>query len=140
MYYTLLVYLWFVFTFFKISQEISKLHITPVGINRKVFVDSNSWMFLLVDYCIEILRGSVGTPWWRVLINILSKSSKIVYFIQICYTFMSCNVIHYLLLYFKILIISQLLSKTCKVLVPRSGKQVCAIQLLCWFLQMLFFP
>ena len=57
MYYILPVYLWFVFTFFKISQEISKLHITPVGINRKGFVNSNSWMFLLVNYCIEIRGG-----------------------------------------------------------------------------------
>ena len=32
-------------------------HNTPVGINEKGFVNSNSWMFLLVNYCIEILRG-----------------------------------------------------------------------------------
>ena len=34
---------------------------TPVGINRKGFVTSNFGMFLLLDYCIENERGSVGT-------------------------------------------------------------------------------
>ena len=58
---------------------------TPVGINEKGFVNSNFGMFLLLDYCIENERGSVGTPLCRVLINISSKSSKIVYFSQNCY-------------------------------------------------------
>ena len=67
----------------KTKKIISK--ITPVGINRKGFVTSDFGMFLLLDYCIENERGSVGTPLCRVLINISSKSSKIVYFSQNCY-------------------------------------------------------
>ena len=47
---------------------------TPVGINEKGFVNSDFGMFLLLDYCIENERGSVGTPLCRVLINISSKS------------------------------------------------------------------
>ena len=62
-----------------------KLWTTPVGINEKGFVNSDFGMFLLLDYCIENERGSVGTPLCRVLINISSKSSKIVYFSQNCY-------------------------------------------------------
>ena len=58
---------------------------TPVGINRKGFVTSNFGMFLLLDYCIENERGSIGMPLCRVLINISSKSSKIVYFSQNCH-------------------------------------------------------
>ena len=101
----------------------------PVGINEKGFVNSNSWMFLLKNYCIEIRGGSIGTPLWLVLINILSKSSKIVHFSQICYTFMSCSVIPYQIDVVVVLIISQLLSKTCNVILsaPRSWRQVCAI-------------
>ena len=59
--------------------------LTPVGINRKGFVTSNFGMFLLLDYCIENERGSIGMPLCRVLINISSKSSKIVYFSQNCH-------------------------------------------------------
>ena len=33
---------------------------TPVGINEKGFVNSDFGMFLLLDYCIENERGSVG--------------------------------------------------------------------------------
>ena len=58
---------------------------TPVGINEKGFVNSNFGMFLLLDYCIENERGSVGMQLCRVLINISFKSSKIVYFSQNCY-------------------------------------------------------
>ena len=58
---------------------------TPVGINIKGFVSPDFGMFLLLDYCIENERGSVGMPLCRVLINISSKSSKIVYFSQNCY-------------------------------------------------------
>ena len=58
---------------------------TPVGINEKGFVNSDFGMFLLLDYCIENERGSVGTPLCRVLLTISSKSSKIVYFSQNCY-------------------------------------------------------
>ena len=58
---------------------------TPVGINEKGFVTSNFGMFLLLDYCIENERGSIGMPLCRVLINISSKSSKIVYFSQNCH-------------------------------------------------------
>ena len=39
--------------------------------------------------------GYLGTQSWSVMNGILSKSSKIVHFSQICYTFMSCSVIHY---------------------------------------------
>ena len=63
----------------------SNFWITPVGINEKGFVNSDFGMFLLLDYCIENEMGSVGTPLCRVLINISSKSSKIVYFSQNCY-------------------------------------------------------
>ena len=59
--------------------------ITPVGINIKGFVSSDFVMFLLLDYCIENERGSVGMPLCRVLINNSSKSSKIVYFSQNCH-------------------------------------------------------
>ena len=59
--------------------------VTPVGINEKGFVNSDFGMFLLLDYCIENERGSVGTPLCQVLINISSKSSQIVYFSQNCY-------------------------------------------------------
>ena len=58
---------------------------TPVGINEKGFVNSDFGMFLLLDYCIENERGSVGMQLCRVLINISFKSSKIVYFSQNCY-------------------------------------------------------
>ena len=58
---------------------------TPVGINEKGFVNSNFGMFLLLDYCIENERESVGMQLCRVLINISFKSSKIVYFSQNCY-------------------------------------------------------
>ena len=57
----------------------------PVGINEKGFVNSDFGMFLLLDYCIENERGSVGMQLCRVLINISFKSSKIVYFSQNCY-------------------------------------------------------
>ena len=60
-------------------------NVTPVGINEKGFVNSNFGMFLLLDYCIENERGSIGMPLCRVLINISSKSSKIVYFSQNCH-------------------------------------------------------
>ena len=63
----------------------SRVGPTPVGINRKGFVTSNFGMFLLLDYCIENERGSIGMPLCRVLINISSKSSKIVYFSQNCH-------------------------------------------------------
>ena len=59
-----------------------KLRSTPVGINEKGFVNSDFGIFLLLDYCIENERGSVGMPLCRVLINISSKSSKIVYLIN----------------------------------------------------------
>ena len=52
---------------------------TPVGINEKGFVNSNFGMFLLLDYCIENERGSVGMQLCRVLIKISFKSSKIVF-------------------------------------------------------------
>ena len=99
---------------------------TPVGINEKGFVSSNYWMFLLVNYCIEMR----GMPWWMVLFNILSKSSKIVHFSQICYTFTSCSGTGYQFDVVVVLIISQLLSKHCNVtlLAPRSWRQVCAIR------------
>ena len=64
---------------------LSRAWTTPVGINEKGFVNSDFGMFLLLDYCIENERGSVGTPLCRVLINISSKSSKIVYFSQNCH-------------------------------------------------------
>ena len=35
--------------------------ITPVRIKEKGFVNSDFAMFLLLDYCIENERGSVGT-------------------------------------------------------------------------------
>ena len=69
----------------KVQALTAKCIITPVGINKKGFVTSNFGMFLLLDYCIENERGSVGTPLCRVLINILSKSSKIIYFSQNCH-------------------------------------------------------
>ena len=62
-----------------------QVYTTPVGINEKGFVNSNFGMFLLLDYCIENERGSVGMQLCRVLINILFKSSKIVYFSQNCH-------------------------------------------------------
>ena len=75
-------------------------------------------------------RVAVGMPWWTVLFNISSKSSKIVHFSQICYTFMSCSVISYHIDVVVVLIICQLLSKTCNVILsaPRSWRQVCAIR------------
>ena len=98
----------------------------PSGINEKGFVDSNSLSKLLH----RNERGSVGMQLWWILINILSKSSKVVHFSQICYTFMSCSVIHYQIDVVVVLIISQLLSKNCSVIfsAPRSWRQVCAIQ------------
>ena len=71
--------------YFSLVFQILNILITPVGINIKGFVSSDFGMFLLLDCCIENERGSVGTPLCRVLINILSKSSKIVYFSQNCY-------------------------------------------------------
>ena len=65
--------------------HLGKVGSTPVGINEKGFVISDFGMFLLLDYCIENERGSVGTPLCRVLINVSSKSLKIVYFSQNCY-------------------------------------------------------
>ena len=75
-------------------------------------------------------RVAVGTQWWTVLFNISSKSSKIIHFSQICYTFMSCSVIPYHIDVVVVLIICQLLSKTCNVILsaPRSWRQVCAIR------------
>ena len=49
-------------------------------------------MFLIVNYCIEILGGFVGC---RYVVVILSKSSTIIHFSQISYTFTSCSVICY---------------------------------------------
>ena len=69
---------------FNVCQE-WRVWSTPVGINIKGFVSSDFGMFLLLDYCIENERGSVGMPLCRVLINISFKSSKIVYFSQNCY-------------------------------------------------------
>ena len=75
-------------------------------------------------------RVAVGTQWWTVSFNISSKSSKIIHFSQICYTFMSCSVIPYHIDVVVVLIICQLLSKTCNVILsaPRSWRQVCAIR------------
>ena len=67
------------------NYTFESVRVMPVGINEKGFVNSDFGMFLLLDYCIENERGSVGTPLCRVLINISSKSSKIVYFSQNCY-------------------------------------------------------
>ena len=75
-------------------------------------------------------RVAVGTQWWTVSFNISSKSSKIIHFSQICYSFMSCSVIPYHIDVVVVLIICQFLSKTCNVILsaPRSWRQVCAIR------------
>ena len=46
----------------QVSPLYASIAIRPVGINEKGFVNSNFGMFLLLDYCIENERGSVGTP------------------------------------------------------------------------------
>ena len=47
------------------QKERKYIGITPVGISKKGFVSSDFGMFLLLDYCIENERGSVGLGWYH---------------------------------------------------------------------------
>ena len=97
----------------------------------KRFGESNSWMFLLVNYCIEIQGKYIGSSF---LINKLKfrQNPQKSFILAKTVTFMSCSVFVtrsiMLLLYFKILIISQLLSKTTKSAYQLQGHEGRSVQ------------
>ena len=88
-------------------------------------------MFLLVNYCIEIQGKYVGSSF---LINKLKfrQNPQKLFILAKTVTFMSCSVFvtrsMMLLLYFKILSISQLLSKTAKSFYRLQGHEDRSVQ------------